>query len=373
MAKRAGRPPAAAGSLTLAAPDRFSFARTVISHGWCALPPFHLDSGTMVLTRVLRTASGRIIAVDLEGDRSRGADPGGDGRSGATACIRARWSATPLSAGDRESLRAQIARILRLDEDLAPFYGLAARKRGFEWIPRVGAGRLLRSPTVFEDLVKLLCTTNCSWSLTESIVGRLVESLGEPAEGSGRGAERLRAFPTPQAMAGCGERFFASEIRAGYRARALAEVSGKVASGTLDMESWVDPAISLEELSKRILSVHGAGRYTVENLLKLLGRYEGLGLDSWSRAKFARLHPRAAPARAGADLPPAALGRAVRGGSRTGKTGSSARAAQRLPTDGEIALWYRGFGPWRGLALWCDVTRDWLSGENPSGGTGEKF
>jgi 3-methyladenine DNA glycosylase/8-oxoguanine DNA glycosylase len=390
----AGHAPAWPGSLTLPAPDGFSFARTVISHGWCALPPFHLDRGTMVLARVLRMPSGRIIAVDLDGDRGQGADPAGSGRDGSRARIRARWKAAPLSPSDRESLRAQIARMLRLDEDLAPFYGLAARKRGYEWIPRAGAGRLLRSPTVFEDLVKLVCTTNCTWSLTESIVGRLVESLGEPAEAPGRRSTRLRtsasgkgvdfvrsdaapeslrAFPTPEAMAACGERFFASEIRAGYRSRALAELSGRVASGELDTESWVDPALPVEELSRRILSVRGAGRYTLENLLKLLGRYEGLGLDSWSRAKFARIHPRAGSVREGAESGPAARSREVRAGSSARDSGAGARAAGRLPTDGEIALWYRGFGPWRGLALWCDVTRDWLSGENPSGGTGDKF
>ena len=75
------------------------------------------------------------------------------------------------------------------------FYDLMNTEPGFSWIPEQGAGRMLRSPTVFEDLVKMICTTNCSWSLTEKMVTGLVENLGRQ-EKDGR-----RTFPSPQAMA----------------------------------------------------------------------------------------------------------------------------------------------------------------------------
>ena len=48
---------------------------------------------------------------------------------------------------------------------------------------------MLRSPTVFEDLVKMICTTNCSWALTEKMVTGLVENLGRETN-DGR-----RSFP----------------------------------------------------------------------------------------------------------------------------------------------------------------------------------
>src|SRR6266545_2400997 len=68
--------------------------------------------------------------------------------------------------------------------DLAPFRERAAaleRERAagrkdlpdLRWALARGAGRLLRSPTVFEDAVKTLCTTNCSWALTRLMVERL--------------------------------------------------------------------------------------------------------------------------------------------------------------------------------------------------------
>jgi hypothetical protein len=71
--------------------------------------------------------------------------------------------------------------------------------------------------------------------------------------------------------------------------------------------------------------VKGVGDYAAENLLKLVGRYDGLALDSWTRAKFAT-------------------------------TRNNSRAA----TDRKIARFYGRFDTWRGLALWCDLTKDWL-------------
>ena len=44
--------------------------------------------------------------------------------------------------------------------------------------------------------------------------------------------------------------------------------------------------LATTELIKEMRGVKGVGPYAAENLLKLLGRYDGLALDSWTRAKF---------------------------------------------------------------------------------------
>jgi hypothetical protein len=86
------------------------------------------------------------------------------------------------------------------------------------------------------------------------------------------------------------------------------------------------------ELVKQIKGVKGVGNYAAENLLKLLGRYDGLALDSWTRAKFFKV-----------------------------------RNNGRKANDKRIARYYARFNEWRGLALWCDVTRDWLYEEKEAG------
>jgi 3-methyladenine DNA glycosylase/8-oxoguanine DNA glycosylase len=49
-------------------------------------------------------------------------------------------------------LTQTLAHMFRLDEDLSPFYELV-RDDDLSWCA-TGAGRMLRTPTVFEDVVK---------------------------------------------------------------------------------------------------------------------------------------------------------------------------------------------------------------------------
>jgi N-glycosylase/DNA lyase len=163
-------------------------------------------------------------------------------------------------------------------------------------------------------------------------VYRLVERLGAEAPLG------LRTFPSPEAMAARPVRFFRDGARAGYRAPFLREVAIRVARRQGDPESWLSGERPTEEIRREILELPGAGPYVADNLLKLLGRYEGLGIDSWCRRKFAEMHTR---------------------GRRVG--------------DRRIARFYAPFGKWAGLALWCDMTRDWLDGPGPPAPILEKF
>jgi N-glycosylase/DNA lyase len=225
----------------------------------------------------------------------------------------------PLSQSETAKVMRDARHVLRLDDDLQSFYNTTVADPEFAWIATQGAGRLLRSPTVFEDLVKMICTTNCSWALTVKMVTGLVENLGRESD-DGR-----RSFPTPEAMARMPLKFFVDKVRAGYRAPYLKELAGRVASGELNVEEWLTSPLSTAELTKEIKGVKGVGNYAAENLLKLLGRYDGLALDSWTRARFFQI-----------------------------------RNSGRKANDKKIARYYSRFKEWRGLAIWCDVTRDWL-------------
>ena len=95
------------------------------------------------------------------------------------------------------------------------FYRLLAEDNDFNWIPKQGAGRLLRSPTVFEDLVKMICTTNCSWALTEKMVAGLVDTLG-------RRVDEWTAHLSDTGSDGADARqVLCKEVRAGYRAESF--------------------------------------------------------------------------------------------------------------------------------------------------------
>jgi 3-methyladenine DNA glycosylase/8-oxoguanine DNA glycosylase len=66
-----------------------------------------------------------------------------------------RIDAVAGSVGERarDALTKTVARMFRLDEDLAGFYTLVEEDGELSWCA-FGAGRMLRAPTVFEDVVK---------------------------------------------------------------------------------------------------------------------------------------------------------------------------------------------------------------------------
>ena len=231
-------------------------------------------------------------------------------------------------------IQAQLAAALALDEDLGPLRALlqaeegrraaGARRPDLRWALARGAGRLLRSPTVFEDAVKTLCTTNCTWAVTRGLVARLCAELGD----AGPGGER--AFPTPAAMAARPEAFYRDVIRAGYRARSLARLARDVEGGRLDLEGLRGAPITAGELVRRLQALDGFGPYAAEHLARLLGHHGHLALDSWTRRRFQEL-----------------------------------RGMRRQPADRTVRRFYAPYGRFAGLALWLDVTADWF-GEVPA-------
>lgn len=282
--------------VTLRPPPGFDLATTARSHGWFDLPPFSFDAEAGVLHRVL-VVDGRAHDAEI--------------RAGSDA-LRVRVTPDAKAA----AVKAQVRAMLRLDEDLSSFYALADGDPQIAWARRRGAGRLLRAPTVFEDVIKMLLTTNCSWSLTRVMVRNLVEHLGVAAP-SGR-----RAFPTAEAMAERDERFYRDTIRAGYRAPHLVRIARDQASGKLDLESLRDGR-DAALLHDTLLELPGIGPYAADNLLRLLGGYGYLGLDSWCRGRLKKLYPR---------------------------TRDPDKLAKRR---------YARYGAWQGLAMWLDLTRDW--------------
>jgi len=276
--------------------------RTLASHGVATLPPQRLDEEAWTLETTLPVGRGRARTVSVRG-----------GRHGYAAVELA----GAASARDRERLLGTVRHILRLDDDLSAFYAVAAADDELAWAA-AGAGRMLRSPSVFEDVVKTVCTTNCSWALTTTMTTALVEHLGDPAPG-GR-----RAFPSPEAMAANDESFFREVVRSGYRAPYLLALAGSVASGEVDLEALADPELPDDEAEARLLALPGVGPYGAAHvMLTSLGRYSRLVFDSWTRPTYARL-------------------------------------AGRKAKDATIERRFRRYGDWAGLAFWLYLTRGWV-------------
>jgi 3-methyladenine DNA glycosylase/8-oxoguanine DNA glycosylase len=286
-------------TLSVRAPEDFDFRRTVLGHGWYLLPPFHFDDERAALAGVTVIEHAVVPWEVLQ--------------NGTALQLRLPAS---LGPGDRASLKRSVRSCLRLDEDFAEFHAGMRHLASHRWIAQTHSGRLLRAPTVFEDAVKMLCTTNCTWALTETMVKRLVQKFGS--------GDRERAFPSAEALARSNERVLRTRCTLGYRAPYVLELARRVAGGSLEIESWRTTPLPTDELYATIRSVKGFGPYAAGNLLKLLGRYDYLGLDSWVRARYAALYGR---------------GRKV--------------------SDGTIERHYKNHGRWRGLVFWLEMTRHW--------------
>jgi N-glycosylase/DNA lyase len=273
-----------------------SFARTIHSHGCARLAPAELQDEPLGYRRSFRVG-GRVVEIAMQ-ER--------DGRLVAHA-------ARKLRERDAEAIAKSIGRMFRLDDDLSPFYARIAEDEPLAWAAH-GAGRMLASPSVFEDVIKTICTTNCAWSATI----RMTQALSDLGGG---------AFPESEVLAGAPDAWYRDAARMGYRGAYVKAIARDVARRTLDLEALRDREILDADVERKLLELPGIGPYGAAHVMQLLGRHRRLVLDSWTRPKYLRL---------------------------TGKK----RAA-----DSTIRRAFARYGEYAGLAFWLYLTRDWIEDE----------
>jgi 3-methyladenine DNA glycosylase/8-oxoguanine DNA glycosylase len=283
-------------------PSPFELRLCLHGHGWVQLAPHRHDEATGTLATVLDVGGEAVDATLAAG--------------GAGALTLRLASARALPAAAVRAARAQIAHMLRLDDDLGAFHERCRAEPRLQWAARRGAGRLMRSATVFEDLMKLLLTTNTTWAGTVAMVQNLVGALGAAAPSG------ARAFPSPQQCAQPVS-FWRDVVRAGYRAEAAVALARGFASGALDDATFLAPQPS-EQLWERLLALRGFGPYAAGQAMRLCGHYDRLALDSWCRARLQAL-----------------------------------AGARRPPADRTVERRYAKWAPFQGLALWLDLTAEW--------------
>jgi N-glycosylase/DNA lyase len=267
--------------------------RTLHSHGVASLPPHRVEGDRLEVTLAL-----------LGGTRTFVLSPGRRGHA-------------QVDGKDAPSAIPTLRTMLRLDEDLSGFYAVAAEDDELRWAT-AGAGRMLRSATLFEDVVKTICTTNCAWGGTVRMTSAMVSELGGGA------------FPSPETMAAADESFYRDVARAGYRGPYLRSLAASVADGATRLEELEDRELPDDEVAARLLALPGVGPYAAAHVMTTaLGRYSRLILDSWTRRTYMRL-----------------------------------AGAKRKLADRTIERRFKRYGPYAGLAFWLYLTRDWISDES---------
>ncbi|HZZ01027.1 MAG TPA: hypothetical protein VFE36_15810 [Candidatus Baltobacteraceae bacterium] len=275
--------------------EPISFARTIYSHGCAQLPPASIEEAPLRYRRTL-SAGGRIVEIVLS-ERDAHAIVESEARLGRRAVTE---------------IERTVARMFRMHDDLSAFYASIDGDERLQWAA-AGAGRMLASPTIFEDVVKTICTTNCTWSSTI----RMTRALAELGEG---------AFPEPEVLARTPTRWYANVAKMGYRGPYVKEIAAGVTAGRLDLEAFgLRSAYSDDEVEEALLALPGIGPYAAAHVMQIIGRHRRLVLDSWTRPTYVRL------------------------------------AQRRRASDTTIRRAFARYGDYAGLAFWLFLTRSWVA------------
>lgn len=257
--------------LSLPARKPFNFTSVLNSHGWRQLAPFSYDETANTLGYTLQLANGRVIQLTL--------------REGKDAVI---VETDKLERTERKEVLDKVTWMFGLDMDFSRFYAASRLEPKLAQARKRALGRVLRSPTLFEDVIKTILTTNTLWAATKNMTRKLVDTFGSPLGADGRvvGLEapgiETKAFPTPSAIAASSPEYLREVVRVGYRAPAIHQLATRVASGHYDLEALKTSGLPTLELRKELMTINGVGPYAAANLLLILGRSDFIPIDSWA-------------------------------------------------------------------------------------------
>lgn len=243
---------------SLPIPADFSFFETVSAHGWRQLLPFVWKEDAQTLART-EELSGRLVTLVI---------------SAADGVVRIETDADC----DEAELTGRVRRLLQLDLPLDEFHTYCRTQPELSGVADCRRGRLLRSPTLWEDVVKVIATTNMTWAQTIAMSARLVKEFGRES----------RAFPSAAEIAAVPFDDFSAKARMGYRSAYVHSIAAEIASGSLDLEAWQTEDLTADALRKRLLSLPGIGPYGAACLLLYLGKPAHVNSDSVARALLAK-------------------------------------------------------------------------------------
>ncbi|MDL1912331.1 hypothetical protein FBQ81_16835 [Chloroflexi bacterium CFX6] len=246
---------------TLPARKPFNFSSVVNSHGWRQLAPFSYDENTNALSHILRLSNGRVIELKMRA--------AGDGVNVET---------DKLNRKEQNEAANAVTWMFGLDMDFSDFYNASRAEPKLAHAKKQALGRVLRSPTLFEDVIKTILTTNTLWGATKNMTRKLVDEFGMSLDGK----TGKRAFPDPASIAASRPEVLKEAVRVGYRAPAIHQLAVRVASGKFDLEALKHSSLPTLELRKELLSINGVGPYAAANLLMILGRHDFIPIDSWA-------------------------------------------------------------------------------------------
>lgn len=291
--------------LVLATPPGFALAPCVALSPIGILPPLCYEPIQGVLQVALPSSLGSVQSAGLPGFQP--AIPNREvllhSVPGEPALLMFGLAKGPLADAAIETVRW----MLGLDEDLSLFHHLCTTDRELGWVAEQKAGRMLRSATVFEDLVKVLITTQRP-KQAHVICERLCQAFG-PITMLSR-----PAFPEPQHLASARPDELQDDLQLGSLGHQIWQLAvlcaeGRPAPQTLkrqapslsaalcaDDEALFDDLVGeelawQERLTDLLLTLPGFGVRSVPKMMRLLGCYDLVEVHHHAVRAFAKQYP----------------------------------------------------------------------------------
>lgn len=230
-------------------PKYYDLVHCVSAHGWHQLQPFAWDADCQILTTRVQLGAQTATCAFQQSEQF---------------IILNCQSNKALNSKQQAQLESQTRYALMLDVETETLHTIA-RKHGAAYADLVeqGHGRLQRGMSIWEDCVKTLATTNCSWSLSKKIA----ESLCTQNKG--------HAFPQPQQLARVESETLKQRHPVGYRAEAL-----QLLAQHFSHKNTITQLLAAPSIHDEVLTWKGFGPYAARHVSLLLGQAHDIPVDS---------------------------------------------------------------------------------------------
>ncbi|MFQ5461995.1 MAG: DNA-3-methyladenine glycosylase family protein [Phycisphaerae bacterium] len=294
----------------------FSLKATALSHGWHECAPMNWCEGGACLQMIERIGTD-VYRVSIV-ERARNAK---------SVALAVGIEGPNTNRAIRDEMRSRITESLKLNHDLSEFHAIVATHDSLHRLVKIGAGRLMHSVSMTENIIKALCATNVNWDQAVKMINRIGQ-LGPHLPHF----RHLNAWPTPREILKGGEIYLRDVCRLGYRVDAILAFCDDVATGKINPESLRPLSrradVSSDELLSTLRAVRGIGPSSAHFLLTCLGRYDRLSIDSATVDHVRRVHTNG-----------------------------------RTPTAKQIERIYAPYGRWKNLVYWFENWLTWETAE----------
>ncbi|MBN1213146.1 MAG: hypothetical protein JXA92_11250 [candidate division Zixibacteria bacterium] len=229
------------------------FKNILFSHGWLVLAPYEYNEKPLSLK----------FPYDI---------PAGQGIIEIRAIDRG--CELIVLKGPFKTAQKITERVLALDTDFKKIYRQAGDDPDFAWFKKRKFGRLLRTPTLFEDCLKTIFSANTVFKRTITMTQKLVALYGTDIDGR-------CAFPTPQRLAKVKEKELREKLGCGYRAPYLLSLIEKALEkpDIFLRDGW--KALDSERFAEEISAVKGIGPGAVNNISCIYQKPKSFVIDSY--------------------------------------------------------------------------------------------